>query len=152
MFGLTKYRPQTPSMPAGIRNLEDEMERVFNAFFAPAREGDYNYTSWYPAVDLLEKEDKYILKAEIPGMTEKDIQISVEGNNITLKGEKKEEKEEKGRYQHRLERYYGSFYRTFQLPTNVNADKIEAHYKNGLLEIHVPKDVSSKAKNIEITV
>jgi len=158
MFGLTKYtRPEkTGTSLAGfgemqheMERIHNEMERLFGSYFTPGKIG-YSEITWYPAVDLSEKEDKFILKAELPGMNEKDIEISVEDNTISLRGEKKEEREIKERYQHRLEMTAGKFYRSFQLPTTVDAERIEAHYKNGVLEVMVPKSVQSKTRLIKI--
>lgn len=158
MFGLTKPLKSEKAatslvgfgeMKHEMERIQNEMERLFSSFLAPGKMS-YSDITWYPAVDLAEKEDRYILKAELPGMKENDIQISVENNAIFLKGEKKEEKEIKNRYQHRMERSAGKFLRSFQLPTNVDAEKIEAHYKNGILEVAIPKTEQSKTRLIKI--
>jgi len=135
---------------SGFGEMQHEMERLFGSFFAPDRMAGYSDITWYPAVDLCEKEDAYLLKAELPGMSEKDIQINAEDNVISLQGEKKEEKQVKSQYQHRLERTTGKFYRSFQLPSTIDAEKIEAQYKNGILEVSIPKSKKSKPKVIKI--
>lgn len=129
--------------------MHREMHRFFDEFFAEPQRL-LGQVSWTPAVDVLEDEKQFILKAELPGIEQKDIEISLQDNTIMIKGEKKEEKEEKSELRHRLERSYGGFMRTFQLPSGVDTEKVEAHYKNGILEVTLPKTGEQKAKMIEI--
>jgi HSP20 family protein len=107
---------------------------------------------WSPSVDVSETKDNVVIKAEIPGMTKDDVKISIQDNVITLKGEKKQEKEEKDANYHRIERSYGSFCRSFTLPAAVKADKIKATYKDGILNVTLPKTEEVKPKEIPINV
>jgi HSP20 family protein len=107
-------------------------------------------TEWLPAVELVEKDGEFLLTAEIPGMSKEDVQISVEDNVLTLKGEKKFEREEEKDRMHIREREYGTFLRSFTLPRNVEASKIKAEYHDGVVEIHMPKGEEAKGRHIEI--
>jgi HSP20 family protein len=106
--------------------------------------------AWLPAVDVSETGDKITVKAEIPGMEAKDIEISMVGDTLTIKGEKKAEKEEKDENYHMVERSYGSFNRAMKIPAMVDAEKVEATYKNGVLTVVLPKKEEVKPKAIEI--
>ena len=108
-------------------------------------------TDWLPAVELVEKNGEFILTAEIPGMTKEDVDISVEDNVLTLKGEKKFERDEEKEEMHIREREYGAFTRAFTLPRNVDAAKIRAEYHDGIVEIHLPKGAEAKGRQIKIT-
>lgn len=107
---------------------------------------------WYPSVDIAETKDEVIVKAEVPGMTKEDISISLQENVLTLRGEKRQEKEEKGKTFYRMERNWGSFVRSFTLPTAVSTNKVKAVYKDGILEITLPKSEHLKSKEIPILV
>jgi HSP20 family protein len=132
-------------------NMQDEMNRLFDDFIgrAPLRgvEG-----RWVPAVDISENEDSLFVDVEIPGMKKEDIKVSLEHNVLSLKGEKKQEKEVKEENYHRWERRYGSFARSFELPMPVQADKIKAAYKHGVLHVELPKAEEVKPKEIPIEV
>ncbi|MGE0160381.1 MAG: Hsp20/alpha crystallin family protein [Gemmatimonadales bacterium] len=108
-------------------------------------------TEWLPAVELVENDGEFLLTAEIPGMAREDVDISVEDNVLTLKGEKKLERDEKKEEMHIREREYGTFTRAFTLPRNVDAAKIRAEYHDGIVEIHMPKGLEAKGRQIEIT-
>ncbi len=115
------------------------------------REGLDNAT-WTPKVDVVENEDSYVVNADIPGMNKEDIKIDIDDNTLTIKGEKKlENKEEKENYI-RIERSYGSFFRTFALSENVDRENIKANYKDGVLELTLPKKEEAKPKQIEVEV
>lgn len=103
-----------------------------------------------PAFDVSETDEHIIVKADLPGVDVKDIDISIVGNVLTVKGEKKQEKEEKNESYHRIERSYGSFSRSISLPAEVNPDAVEAVYKDGVLKLTIPKAEKSKPKKIEI--
>ncbi len=103
-----------------------------------------------PAVDIYETENEVVLTAEIPGVDEKDIEIKVEDNNLTIRGERKFEKETKEENYHRIERAYGSFFRSFALPTYVDQDRIEAEHENGVLKIRMPKRAELKPRKVKI--
>ena len=107
-------------------------------------------TQWLPAVELAEHDGEFVLTAEIPGMSKADVDISVEDNVLTLKGEKKFEHDEEKDRMHIREREYGTFERCFTLPRNVDASKIKAEYHDGVVELHLPKGPEAKSRHIEI--
>jgi HSP20 family protein len=104
-----------------------------------------------PAVDVFEKDDKFVVKAELPGMKENDIDVSVVGDTLCLRGEKKTETEVKDEDYYRCERSYGTFYRSIPIPSNVDANKIEASFDDGILEVTLPKSVKAKPKKIAVS-
>lgn len=133
-----------------LTRMQDEMNRFFDEFFGEHRQG-LAEGSWLPMVDVSETNGEFIVRAELPGMRHEDIDISVQDNILTLKGEKKQEKKEERENFHRLERSYGSFSRSFSLPAGVKPDDIKATFKDGVLEISMPKAEEAKAKKIAIT-
>lgn len=134
-----------------ITRLRSEMDRLWDDYFGSSRKALRPIEgTWLPSVDVSETADKVVVKAEVPGMDAKDIDISLSGDLLTIKGEKKTEREEKEENYHLVERSYGSFSRSLRLPVAVDADKIEASYKQGVLTITCPKKEEAKAKLIEI--
>ena len=134
-----------------ITTLQDRVNRLFGdslARWSGPEEGTYG--AWMPPVEIFEKEDNLVLRAELPGIAQKDIELHVENGTLTLRGEKRRDKEVKEDHLHRGERYYGAFMRTFSLPTSVDADRIRASYKDGVLEVILPKAETAKPKRIEI--
>ena len=109
-------------------------------------------SNWRPSVDIFEDDDKLVLSVEVPGIDKKDIKINVENNVLSISGERKFEQEEKKDNFRRIERRYGSFYRSFTLPRAVDTEKIEATTKNGVLEITLPKREEAKPRQIEVSV
>ena len=107
---------------------------------------------WLPSVDISETKKNFIVKAELPGLDAKDVNVSLSGDLLTIKGEKKKEEEEKDEHHHYVERCSGSFQRSFQLPTSVKGDKVEAAFDKGVLKITVPKAEEAEKKEIEIKV
>lgn len=130
-------------------SLQREIDRVFDGFTQrwPSFESRWAST---PCMDVAETDKEIEMTAELPGLEEKDIQVNVADDMLTIKGEKKAEKEEKGRNYHRVERSYGSFYRSLQLPAGVNADAIKATLKNGVLKVTVAKPAAAQPKKIEV--
>ena len=108
--------------------------------------------AWSPLIDVSETKDSLVVKAELPGMETKDVNVSISGDLLTIKGEKKQEEEEKDEHHHCIERFSGSFQRSFRLPVNVQTDKAEADFKKGVLKITFPKTEEAKKKEIEIKV
>ena len=106
--------------------------------------------SWIPAFDISENDKEYAVVAELPGIDEKDLEVTLSDGILSVKGEKKQEKEEKDEMYHRVERCYGSFQRSFRIPGNVEDDKVDAIYKDGVLKLTIPKSEEKKAKKIEI--
>jgi len=107
---------------------------------------------WSPRVDISETENSFQITAEIPGINKEDVQINLEEGVLNIHGERKEEKEEKGRRFHRVERFYGAFSRSFSLPPNIDEKHIEANFKDGLLMLRVPKKTVDKPKPIEVKI
>ncbi|MCF6157707.1 MAG: Hsp20/alpha crystallin family protein [wastewater metagenome] len=135
-----------------ISSLQDEMNRMIDRFFREwdMEPGAIEAGTWAPPVDLSESDDKIFVKAELPGIDPHDINISVQGNTLMLNGEKKEEKEEKGKNYYCIERRYGKFSRTIDLPSSVNPDRVNAEYRNGVLEITMEKKEAARPKQIPI--
>jgi HSP20 family protein len=125
-------------------------EDFFNDFpfanFSPEQK-----ENWIPAVDILEKGGNLILRAELPGMDEKEIDLKLEGNTLTLKGERKMDKEDKKNNYHRIESFYGSFTRSFRLPETVDLEKISADYKNGVLTVTIPQRPEVRPREIPVS-
>ena len=107
---------------------------------------------WSPSVDISETKDKLVIKAEMPALDAKNVDVSISGDLLTIKGEKIKEEEEKDEHHHYMERYYGSFQRSFQLPVNVKTDKIEATFDKGVLKLTLPKTDEAKKKETAIKV
>ena len=134
---------------SGLAGLQDEVNRLFESSFSRRRDHS-TLTSWAPAVDIFETENELVVKADLPEVQEKDIDVRVENNMLTVRGERKfEEKTEKENYL-RVERTYGTFSRSFSLPNTVNNEAIQAHYNNGVLTITLPKRAESKPKQVKV--
>jgi HSP20 family protein len=133
--------------------LQDRMNRLFRESYGPeGREESLTTTSFAPPVDVYEDEHSVTLKIEVAGIDEKDIDVRIENNVLTVHGERKFEKEEKEENFRRVERQYGSFTRTFTLPTTVDAEKVSANYDKGILKIALPKKAEAKPKQIKVNV
>ena len=134
-----------------VSRLRREMDRLWDDYFGPGRRALRPLeTEFAPAVDVKETDEAVVVKAEVPGIDAQDINISVTGDVLTIKGEKKSEREEKEENYHLVERSYGSFSRSMALPTAVDLDKIEAKYDKGVLTVTCPKKEGGKPKAIEI--
>jgi Molecular chaperone (small heat shock protein) len=146
-MNLVKYDPFRE-----LRGLQDEMTRLFTGV-TPAgyNREEMMHGAWNPSVDIYEEKDNLVLEAELPGMNRDDFELSIENNVITLRGERKFEKNADGDNYHRVERSYGSFTRSFTLPQNVTAEGAKAEFNNGVLHVTLPKREETKAKKIEIT-
>ena len=130
-----------------------EFDRLFREAFSPAAaEGELSTRTWAPPVDIYEDGDNLVLKAELPGINPDDVEVRVENNTLYLKGERKFEKEVKEQNYHRVERSYGTFTRTFALPNSIDADKVAANYKDGVLTLTMPKKEEAKPKTIKVNV
>ena len=143
---LVRWRPTRD-----VFRFRDEMDRFFDDFVEqwPVRR-DFGDRMWSPYVDVHETDNEVVLEAEIPGMEQKDFNVTIKDNVLTLTGEKNQEKEVEEANYHRVERSFGSFSRTFTLPTMVAADKVLAKYENGVLKITLPKAEEVKPKEIEV--
>src|ERR671918_2268052 len=135
-----------------MHTMQDEMNRLANELFRGGRRDKPARWkgSWMPAVDMYEGKAAFTLKAELPGFSKDDVQLEIKDNVLTLTGERKRERDEKAAQYHRVERAYGAFRRSFRLPALVDADKAEATFKDGLLELTLPKAEEAKPKPIRI--
>lgn len=155
-MALVRWTPSREliSWPTELVNIQREINRIFEDFFRGdlMDDGTFGLSVWTPAVDIAEHDNEYVVKVELPGVSKDDVKVTLESNILTIRGEKKREKEtEKDNY-HRMERMYGSFQRSFTLPSTVRADKIDAVYKDGILTITLPKAEEAKPKQIEVKV
>jgi HSP20 family protein len=126
------------------------MNRLFDEPFSREEEQGMQAGAWSPSVDIHEADKELVLTAELPGVEENDIEVNLEGNVLFLKGKREFEKETKEEDYHRIERSYGSFYRSFRLPHYVDQDKIKAEYEDGLLKLRMPKKAELKAKKVKV--
>lgn len=138
-----------------IRELEDLQSRLSNVLSFPTlrKNGDkelMTIAEWAPAVDITEDEKEYLVTAELPEIKKEEVKVTVENGILTISGERKFEKEEKGKKYHRIERSYGSFQRSFDLPDDADPGKVDAKFSEGTLKVHVAKSEQSKPKQIEI--
>ena len=136
---------RTSEMPLTNRLFEDFFNDFPFSSYTSERKED-----WIPAVDILEKEGNLILRAELPGMSEKQIDLKIEGNTLTLKGERTMDKEDKKNNYHRVESFCGSFTRSFRLPETVDLEKISADYKNGVLVVTIPQKPEVRPREIPV--
>jgi HSP20 family protein len=143
-MALLSYKPYNyeDELPAGIRLFQDSVARLFDPTARP----------WSPNVDILENENDIVLKADVPGIELKDIDIQLENGMLTIKGERKFENTENGKGYHRVERSYGSFARTFALPESVDPEKVKADYNNGVLTITLGKKEVAKPRSVKVQV
>jgi HSP20 family protein len=152
MFGITTKTPRDPMLDLLYR-LDRRMGRYFEPFgFADWNVPEAATTAWMPLVDIFEEPDFIRLVAELPGVTPENVQIAVEGNVLTIKGNKAQVAEEKTEKVHRYERTFGAFERSFTLPATVAADKIKANYEHGVLTVLVPKVEAAKPHFIKVEV
>jgi len=135
-----------------LGRLPSHFNRVFGALAPRERDEELSLGAWIPPVDIMEEKDRILLTAELPGFKESDVDVQMEGNVLTLRGERKSEVEKEGRTFHRMERSYGQFVRSFTLPNNVDREHIKANFANGLLQIELPKREEAKPRQIKISV
>jgi len=146
---ITRWNP--------VRDLEDIHSMLTSALRLPSfqKDGDkelMTVAEWAPAVDITEDDKEYLVKAELPEVNKENVKVTVENGILTISGERQFEKEEKGRKYHRIERSYGSFVRSFGLPDDADAEKVEAQFTDGVLKVHVAKSEAAKPKQIEVKV
>lgn len=146
MAGLIPWRGRNE-----VERFKGDIDRLFDDFFIRSPLGrSFERGDWMPAVDMSENEKQIVVHAEVPGMDAKDIDISLNGRVLTMKGERKQEQEEKEKNYYRIERKYGSFSRSFELPADVDANKVKAKYKDGVLTLNLPKTKGQSVKKIEV--
>jgi HSP20 family protein len=140
-----------------FRELEEMSERLNRLFTRPAiarSNGKELLTvaDWVPTVDISETDQEYLIRAELPEVKKEDVKVTLEDGVLTIQGERKHEKEEKGKRFHRVERSYGSFVRSFTLPEEIDDGNVKAEFKDGMLNLHLPKSEKAKPKAIEVRV
>jgi HSP20 family protein len=134
-----------------LGSLQNEMNRLFDTVFDTPRAGSGGaLRRWMPAMDLVESEDHFVLRADLPGMSEDDINIELEDGTLTVSGERKAEHESRGEGYHRVERAFGGFSRSLTLPKGTDGDAVSASFDRGVLEIRIPKPEERKPRRIEI--
>ena len=152
MNGLTRWNP--------LREMDDIQRRMTSRFdLSPFRRSsltadDENITvpEWAPLVDIAEDDKEYLIKVELPEVQKEDVKVTVESGTLTISGERKAEKEQKGRKFHRVERYYGRFVRNFSIPDDAEANNVKAEFKDGVLRVHLAKSEQARPKQIEVKV
>ncbi len=152
MNNITRWNP--------MREMEDMQRRMSSLFdWSPFRRGnlaaeDENMTvpEWAPLVDIAEDGKEYLIKVELPEVPKEDVKVTVENGTLTISGERKAEKEEKGRKFHRLERFYGRFERSFTIPDDAESGEVKADFKDGVLRVHLAKSEKARPKQIEVKV
>jgi HSP20 family protein len=135
-----------------LTSLQSEMNRLFNTFFDSPTTGNGSARRWIPAMDLVETDEHFVLKADLPGLTEDDVNIEVEDNVLTVSGERKAEHEDKREGYVRVERSYGSFRRSLTLPEGVDPESVSASFDKGVLEVRIPKPEERKPRRVAIQV
>jgi HSP20 family protein len=133
-----------------LTSTRDRLNRLFGRNEAWDTEGALSVADWAPSVDILEKENEILIKAELPGVESRDVAVTLDNNVLTIKGERHLEKDVKKESYHRMERTYGSFFRSFSLPNTVDTGNVRAEYKDGLLTLALPKLAASKSRTVEI--
>jgi HSP20 family protein len=158
-MALIRWKPRTRLDPfAGLMGVREEVERMFDAMptYGALHGGPYDTGllegDWAPAVDVYESDEKVVVKIELPGIEKKDVDVEILGDMLTIKGEKTKEEEKTERHYHRLERVHGSFHRSISLPGEIESDKAKASFKDGILEIELPKTEAAKPRHISIGV
>ena len=148
----------TMTMWNPLRDLEEMQDRVLRTFSrglgrrVPEGQQPLTTSEWAPSVDIVEDDHEYLIKAELPEVNKEDVKVTIENDVVTIKGERKFEKEEKDKKYHRIERSYGSFERSFSIPDDAAPDKVTADFKEGLLEVHLGKCEVKRSPHIEVAV
>lgn len=132
-----------------LDSLQGDMNRLFDRFFEGRAPGGTG-RRWIPAMDLVETEDHLVLRGDLPGMSEDDVNIEIKDGVLTVSGERKAEHEDKGEGYHRVERAFGSFSRSLSLPQGIDPEKIEAKFDEGVLEVRIPKPAEAKPTRVQI--
>jgi len=146
-MSMTRWEPFR-----GLNTLQEQVNRLFEDSFSRSRSGHAELASWAPAVDVYETESELVVKADLPDVQEKDIDVRMENNTLTIRGERKFSNEVQDDNYLRVERAFGTFSRSFSLPNTVNTEAIKADYRNGVLSVRMPKREETKPKQIKISV
>jgi HSP20 family protein len=140
---------------AELNTIQNEMNRLFNTFFdpsAPSGRGNGTTRRWLPPMDLVETPDHYVLRADLPGLSDGDVNVQLEDSVLTISGERKAEHEDQQEGYYRLERAFGTFSRSLTLPDGVDPDGVQAHFDRGVLEIRIPKPEQKKPRTVQISL
>jgi HSP20 family protein len=135
-----------------LADMQSRLNRLFTVQPSAHPEGEAFLADWSPAVDLQETEGEYLIKADLPEVKKEDVKVTVQDNVVTVAGDRRQEKEEKGKKFHRIERAYGHFERRFALPTDVDTPKVHAEYKDGVLNVTLPKTAKALPKSVDVKV
>lgn len=142
---LTRWDP--------VRDLEFLSNRLNQVFGPPAARGEEPvFADWTPSLDVEETDTEYLVKADLPEMKKDDVKVGIQDGVLSLEGERKQEKEEKTKKYHRIERSYGTFARRLAVPSDVDQQKVQAEFKNGVLTVHMPKSAAAKPRSIDVAV
>jgi HSP20 family protein len=147
-------RPISRDTLRDLQNMSDRIDRLLAGRNIPSagRDEAMALVDWAPAVDVMETDDEFQIRAELPGVEKKDVKLSVENGVLLISGHREQEKEEKGKRYHKIERAYGNFARSFTVPEAVDAEKVTAEFKHGLLTVRLPKSEKARPKSIEVKV
>jgi HSP20 family protein len=147
-------RPISRDTLRDLQNMTDRVDRLLAGRNMPSagRDEAMALVDWAPTVDVMETDEEFQIRAELPGVEKKDVKLSVENGVLLISGHREQEKEEKGKRYHRIERAYGNFARSFTVPEAVDAEKVTADFKNGLLTVRLPKSEKARPKSIEVKV
>jgi HSP20 family protein len=152
-MNLTRYQPTTLfPLFRDMEEMSERFNRLFGTWTRPTGEEVLTVADWTPLVDIEENDKEYLVKAELPDIKKEDVKVTVENGVLTLQGERKQEKEEKGKKFHKIERFYGNFLRTFAVPVDADDTKVAADFKDGILRVHLPKTEKPRPKAIEVKV
>jgi HSP20 family protein len=148
-MAIIRWMPQNPVRD--LVSMQEEMNRIFDNVFgrSVARSGGFDFT---PVVDIEENPEQFVVKADLPGCSSKDVKVNLMGDTLTIRGERKQESERKDNNMLRCERVYGSFERSFTLGTPVRADQVKATFKDGVLEVQIPKAEEARLREIEVKI
>ena len=153
-MNLIRYQRPDLAWPTfgRLSSLRDELDRLFESPFAGLTNASQLLSGWTPALDVYEDKENFIVKAELPGMKNEDIDVSLHDGSLSISGERKSETKHKDAEVYRAERFFGRFQRTVTLPAPVAADKVKAQYKDGILTVTLPKSEEAKPKQIDVSV
>lgn len=146
MLSISRWDPYRD-----LYSLQHRINRMFGETNLASGHDAEGFGAWLPPVDVVEEGDNLVFRAELPGVSRDDIEVKVENGVLSLRGEKRQEKETGTDAAHRVERVYGTFHRSFTLPSSVDADKVQAHYKDGVLTLVLPKAEQARPRKITIT-
>lgn len=149
---LIRWSPKTLTPLHDLPSIQEEVNRLFDSMFTRGTLRSDVGSVFTPSVDIEETPEEFIVKADLPGVSQKDVKVSLMGDTLTIRGERKQEKSTKDGSHHRVERIHGTFERSFSLGTPVRNDKVSAQYRDGVLEVHVPKAEEARMREIEVQV